>query len=68
MDRSQRPGHNSRPYAATDVLGTAQVARWLQRSERTVLRLHLPQIAAGRYLFGEVIESLKTRRTSTTAS
>jgi hypothetical protein len=62
MDRSQRAGHNSRSYAATDALTTAEVARWLRRSERTVLRLHLPQIAAGRYLFGEVIEALKARR------
>lgn len=60
-----RSSDKTRPYAATDVLTAAEVAKWLRRSERTVLRMQLPQIAAGRYLFGEVLETLKARRDDT---
>lgn len=66
-NRSRKTGspHKARPYALTDVLTTADVARWLQRSERTVHRMQLPQIAPGRYLFGEIVETLKARRHDT---
>jgi hypothetical protein len=57
---NSKPG--PRAYVLTDVLTTREVARWLRKSERTVQRLRLPQVLAGRYLFADVLEALKARR------
>lgn len=51
-----------RAYAPTDILTTAELARWLRKSERTVQRLKLPQLMPGRYLVADVLEALKHRR------
>ena len=47
-----------------EVLTTTELARWLKKSPRTVERMRLPTVVPGRYLFEDVLEELKRRRTA----
>jgi hypothetical protein len=44
------------------VLTTEQLAAWMDKSPRTVIRMRLPTISPGRYLFSQVLEELEQRR------